>query len=82
MSKGKFFIYVIKTRPKLSRYSRKQENYNATIIFHEKVLPNQLKSLSNLTFSQMFWLFGLFLFTHKVNEVAADCTKKQVTFWF
>ena len=25
--------------------------------YHEKVLPNQLKSLSNLTFSQMFFVF-------------------------
>ena len=38
--------------------------------YHEKVLSNQLKSLSNLTFLQMFWLFGLFLFT--------DFTRKEV----
>ena len=70
---GKFFTYVTKTRPNLSTYSWKPRNYNGTVIFeidnyHEKVLPNQLKSLSNLIFSQMFWLFGLFLFTLKVTE--------------
>ena len=38
--------------------------------------------VSNLTFSQMFWLFGLFLFTLEVAEITADCTRKEVTFRF
>ena len=56
---GKFFTYVTKTCANLTTYSRKLENYNGTIIFEidimKKLVPNQFKSLSNLTFSQMFW---------------------------
>ena len=33
-----------------------------------KKLPNQLKSLTKLTFSQIFWLFDLFLFTLHLAE--------------
>ena len=33
-----------------------------------KVLPNPLKYLSNLIFSQMIWLFGVFLFLSDLAE--------------
>ena len=58
---GKFFTYVTKTRANLTTYSRRLENYNGTNIFeidnHEKVLPNQLKSLSNLNINVLITLF-------------------------
>ena len=77
VNRGKFFTYVTKTCANLTTYSRKPWNYNGTI-HHEKVLPNQLRSLSNLTFSQMFWLFCSLLFQlfsaeHKVSETEEKC---------
>ena len=50
--------------------------------YHEKVLPNQLKSLSNLTFSQMLWLFGLFLFTLSYWEQKLIAPEKKWHFGF
>ena len=43
----------------------------------KKASPIQLKPLSDLTFSQMFWLFGLFLFTLEVTETTANCLSKD-----
>ena len=82
----KFFTYVTKTRANLTTYSRKLENCNGTINFwdwyHEKFLPNQFKSLSNLTFSQIFWLFLLFWFTLKLSWECCESSRKEVLFWF
>ena len=57
---GNYFTYVTKSCPNfLSTYSRKRGNYNGTVIFevdimyHERVLPNELKYLSSMRFSQM-----------------------------
>ena len=47
-----------------------------------KVFPNQLKSLLNLTFSQIFWLFHFFLFTLSLADLTTKCNSKEVTFWF
>ena len=42
-----------------------------------KALPSHLKSLSNLTFSQISWMFVLFLFTLNLPESTAVCSKKR-----
>ena len=86
-----FYITVInsadtKTSANLSTNSKTPRNYhgiNFEIDFMKKIFPNQSKSSSNLTFSLMFWLFGLFLLTLKHywdNQLIA--TKKcQFGFW-
>ena len=81
----KFFIDVAKTCPNLSKYSRKPGIYYGTPIFQIDLLKaffNQLKSLINLTSSQIFWLFDLFLFTLVLAETTAECNKKEVPFWY
>ena len=52
-----------------------------TLIFL-KAFHNQLKSLSNLTCSQIFWLFDFFLFRLILAESTAEYNRKEVTFWF
>ena len=47
-----------------------------------KAFHNQLKSLSNLTCSQIFWLFDFFLFRLILAESTAEYNRKEVTFWF
>ena len=47
-----------------------------------KLIHNQFKSLSNLTFSQMFWLFLLFWFTLKLSWECSESSRKEVLFWF
>jgi hypothetical protein len=43
-----------------------------------KAFPNPLKSLLDLTFSQIFWLFDFFVST----LILAECNRKEVTFGF
>ena len=78
----KNFTYFTKTRAKLTTYSTKPGNYYGTNIFEidnmKMSSPINLKSLSNLTFSQMFWLFWLLLFQmfsaeHKVSDTEEKC---------
>ena len=79
-----YLAKVTKTCPNLSTYSKKNGELQWQHYFwdwyHEKFFPNQLKSLSNLTFSQIPWLFGLFLFTPKVTE--SNKTSKKWHFDF
>ena len=52
-------------------------------LFLLKLLSNQSKSFSNLIFSQIFWLFCLFLFTLNFAETTQlIATEKELTFWF
>ena len=77
---------VTKTIANLATYSRKPENYNDTIIFEfdimKKLIPNQFKSLSNLTFSLVVWLFILFWFTVNWAESAVSPAEKKCYFGF
>ena len=67
-----------------STYNGKPGNYTAPLLlrliswYHEKDLPYQSKSFSNLTFPQILWVFGLILFILKVTETAVDWRKKSV----
>ena len=50
----KYFMYVAKTCANLTKYSRKPENYNGTIIFEIDIMKNS--SPTNLNLYQT-WLF-------------------------
>ena len=63
-----------------SDFSRKPGDYNGTSHYfwdwyHEKLIPNQFMFSSNLTVTQIFWLFLLFWFT------VTDCEAELRVLW-
>ena len=54
----KYFMYVAKTCANLTKYSRKPENYNGTIIFEFDIMKKSSQINSNLC---QTWLFHKFL---------------------
>ena len=77
---GKCFTYVTKTRANLT--GELQRHHYFCDWYHEKLIPNQFKSLSNLTFSKMFRLFLLLWFTLKLSWECCESSRKEATFWF
>ena len=63
----------------LLTYPHREEDQGIDLapLFLLKLLSNKFKSVSNLTFSEIFWLFCLFLFTLNFAETAADSNRKR-----
>ena len=73
MLKPNMFLFFSKIRPDFCK--------PRVMSFH-KIVPNQFKSLSNLTFWQIFWLFLLFWFTLKLSWECCESSRKEVLFWY
>jgi hypothetical protein len=58
---GKFFTYVTKTIANLTTYSRKQENYDGTIIFEIDFMENSSPINLKLDFFTIFLVFSFIL---------------------
>ena len=73
----KYFMYVAKTCANLTKYSRKPENYNGTIIFEidiiKKSCPLNLKFTFFATVKTKITL--LFCWTHSTLSPASKCDR-------
>ena len=87
VSLSKCFTYVTKTCANLTKYSRKPENYNGTIIFKIDIMKNSSPINLNLCQTWLFHkCFGCFfcfdLLSHLEAESAVSPAEKKCYFGF